>query len=96
MSDNGVTVALLEPHPKCVCVYVCVCVCVCVYSVGVWPVCVILQWFSRSPFPGTMLTTPLGKPARAVSSANLRAVRGVTSAGFRTTVLPGNRDKIST
>ena len=35
-----------------------------------------------------MLTTPLGNPARAVSSANFRAVRGVTSAGFSTTVLP--------
>ena len=31
-----------------------------------------------APGPGTILTTPLGIPARTVNSANLRAVNGVT------------------
>ena len=40
------------------------------------------------PDPGSTETTPGGKPALTVSSAHLRAVRGVTLAGFITTVLP--------
>ena len=36
-----------------------------------------MEFFSL-PDPGKMLMTPLGNPALAESSANLRAVRGVT------------------
>jgi len=43
------------------------------------------------PNPGTTLTTPGGKPAAAISSANFSAVNGVCSAGLRTTVLPAAR-----
>ncbi len=35
-----------------------------------------------------MLSTPGGSPASAASSAKSRAVSGVVSAGFSTTVLP--------
>ncbi|CAM5691595.1 hypothetical protein SANTM175S_07060 [Streptomyces antimycoticus] len=35
-----------------------------------------------------MLTTPLGSPAWRQMSAKKRALRGVVSAGLRTTVLP--------
>ena len=45
------------------------------------------------PDPGTMLITPGGKPALTTSSANLRAVRGVTWAGLRTTVFPAARQE---
>jgi hypothetical protein len=40
------------------------------------------------PGPATTLTTPSGIPASAAISAKRRAVRGVSSAGFSTTVLP--------
>lgn len=47
--------------------------------------CVYLDALSPSPFltpslpdPGRMLTTPLGMPAFSVSSANFKAVSGVT------------------
>ncbi len=42
----------------------------------------------RGPCPGTMLTTPGGKPTSAISSATRSEVSGVSSAGLRTTVLP--------
>ena len=41
-----------------------------------------------SPAPVTMLTTPGGRSASAISSASFNAVSGVVSAGFSTTVLP--------
>ena len=41
-----------------------------------------------SPKPVTTLTTPLGMPASAMSSARRKAVSGVCSAGLRTTQLP--------
>lgn len=44
-----------------------------------------------SPGPGITLITPGGIPARTDSSANFRAVSGVTSAGFITTVFPAAR-----
>ena len=40
------------------------------------------------PKPGTILITPSGKPASSSSSPTLRAVSGVCSAGFITTVHP--------
>ena len=43
------------------------------------------------PNPGTMLTTPGGKPTSAISSATRRVVSGVSSAGLRTTVFPAAR-----
>ena len=44
-----------------------------------------------APDPGRMLITPSGKPAFTANSPNLRDVRGVTCAGFSTTVLPAAR-----
>ena len=41
-----------------------------------------------APSPVTMFTTPAGRPTSWQISAKARAVRGVYSAGFRTTVLP--------
>ena len=41
-----------------------------------------------SPSPVITLRTPAGRPASWASSANARAVSGVNSAGFRTTVHP--------
>ena len=41
-----------------------------------------------SPYPGTMLTTPSGKPASANSSPRRKAESGVCSAGLSTTVQP--------
>jgi len=41
-----------------------------------------------APSPVTILTTPFGRPTSAQISAKARAVSGVCSAGFRTTVLP--------
>jgi hypothetical protein len=35
-----------------------------------------------------MFTTPFGRPASSIISANLSAVKGVVSAGFKTTVFP--------
>ena len=43
---------------------------------------------ASSPKPCTMLTTPGGTPASASSSTKRSARNGVSSAGFRTTVLP--------
>ncbi len=43
------------------------------------------------PGPGTMFTTPGGMPASAISSATRSALRGVSSAGFMTTVFPAAR-----
>ena len=40
------------------------------------------------PSPVTMLTTPGGSPACSQISAKSKAVNGVVSAGFNTTVLP--------
>ena len=40
------------------------------------------------PYPGTMLTTPAGKPASLMSSAMYSPVKGVCSANFITTVFP--------
>ena len=40
------------------------------------------------PAPVRTLTTPSGRPARVQSSASMREVSGVSSAGFRTIVLP--------
>ena len=40
------------------------------------------------PFPVTILITPAGIPAFTESSANFKAVKGHTSAGLWTTVLP--------
>ena len=37
-----------------------------------------MEFSGLIPDPGKMLMTPLGNPALAESSANLRAVRGVT------------------
>ena len=37
------------------------------------------------------MKTPSGRPASAVSSANLSAVSGVSEAGLRTTVFPAAR-----
>lgn len=52
-------------------------------------------WFTISapvsPKPVTMFTTPAGNPACWQTSANISAVSGVDSAGFRTTVLPAAR-----
>ena len=39
--------------------------------------------------PDTTLKTPSGRPARSASSARVRAVRGVSSAGLRTTYQEG-------
>ncbi len=41
-----------------------------------------------SPKPVTMLTTPSGNPASAISSPSRMVVSGVCSAGFNTTVQP--------
>ena len=43
------------------------------------------------PKPLTMFTTPAGRSACCRISANSRAVSGVVSAGFSTTVLPAAR-----
>lgn len=48
-------------------------------------------WPTSEPDPGRMLTTPLGMPAFRVSSANFKAVSGVTWAGLITTVFPAAR-----
>lgn len=46
---------------------------------------------STVPEPGSTFMTPGGNPASTESSQNFRAVRGVTCAGLRTTVLPAAR-----
>ncbi len=40
------------------------------------------------PAPVTILTTPGGRPDSSMISASFKAVNGVVSAGFNTTVLP--------
>ena len=40
------------------------------------------------PSPGTMLTTPAGKPTSVASSASRSAESGVCGSGFSTTVHP--------
>lgn len=40
------------------------------------------------PYPGMIFTTPSGNPALTINSPILRAVNGVSSAGFKTTVHP--------
>ena len=45
-------------------------------------------WPASGPKPGTMFTTPGGKPASWNIDASSIAVEGVSSEGFRTTVLP--------
>ena len=45
--------------------------------------------FGPSPF--TTFSTPAGKPISAASAASIVAVRGVTSDGLATTVLPAAR-----
>ena len=46
---------------------------------------------TTDPFPGTTVNTPGGRPAARPSSPSRIAVSGVSSAGFRTTVLPAAR-----
>lgn len=65
------------------------------YPTSVEPVNEILStsgWSTRQapvyPNPVTILTTPGGKPASLNNWANLKAERGVYSAGFKTTVQP--------
>ena len=60
------------------------------------PILATSGWaMSRSPTtepgPTSTLTTPKGRPASRASSAKRSAVSGVSSAGFRTTVLPHAR-----
>ena len=43
---------------------------------------------ARAPGTHTTFTTPSGRPASSASSAKRRALSGVSSAGFSTTVLP--------
>ena len=43
---------------------------------------------TTEPLPGTMVSTPSGRPASTASSPMRIAVSGVSSAGLRTTVLP--------
>jgi hypothetical protein len=52
------------------------------------PSCSAMYWPATAPRPGTMLTTPSGMPASAISSAIFRLDNGVISAGFITMVLP--------
>ena len=52
------------------------------------PGCSAIYCPATWPRPGRMFTTPLGIPASAISSAILRLVSGVISAGFITIVLP--------
>lgn len=51
----------------------------------------IVFWTMILPVPVTTFMTPGGMPALADNSANFRAVRGLTWAGFMTTVLPAAR-----
>jgi hypothetical protein len=46
---------------------------------------------TTSPVPCTMLNTPGGRPASAVTSARISAVSGASSDGLSTTVLPATR-----
>jgi hypothetical protein len=43
---------------------------------------------ATGPVPVTMFTTPSGTPASAAASASSNAVRGVSSEGLSTMVLP--------
>ena len=53
--------------------------------------CAMSRSPATEPGPTTTLTTPSGIPASSASSEKRRAVRGVSSAGLRTTVLPQAR-----
>ena len=46
---------------------------------------------TSAPEPRTRLTTPAGTPASASRSTRIRVLRGVTSLGLSTTVLPAAR-----
>ena len=50
--------------------------------------CSTRRWPHTEPGPATTLTTPSGTPASSAIRSNSSAVSGVSSAGFRTTVLP--------
>ncbi|MNS96954.1 hypothetical protein D3C72_1312720 [compost metagenome] len=50
--------------------------------------CSAMYWPATLPRPGSMLTTPGGTPASAISSAMRSDVSGVISAGFITMQLP--------
>ena len=50
--------------------------------------CSISRCPTIEPLPTRTLTTPSGIPASSTSSASRSAERGVSSAGFRTTVFP--------
>jgi hypothetical protein len=52
------------------------------------PRCLTRASPALSPNPGTTLTTPSGTPASIRISASSKAVKGVYSAGFKTTVFP--------
>ena len=53
------------------------------------PGCSAMYWPATLPKPGTMLTTPSGMPASAISSAIFSDVSGVISAGFITMRVAG-------
>jgi hypothetical protein len=50
--------------------------------------CSAMYWPATLPRPGSMLTTPGGRPASAISSAMRSDESGVISAGFITMQLP--------
>lgn len=50
--------------------------------------CITMAFPAVGPYPGTMLTTPAGKPASLTSEHRYSAVNGVCSAGFITIVQP--------
>ncbi len=50
--------------------------------------CVTNRSPTTEPLPGTMVSTPSGRPASTASSPIRMAVSGVSSAGLSTTVLP--------
>ena len=52
------------------------------------PGCCTMASPTVGPRPLTTFSTPSGKPISAASAASMVAVRGVTSEGFATTVLP--------
>jgi hypothetical protein len=53
--------------------------------------CVTKRSPTTEPLPGMTVSTPSGRPASRASSPIRTAVRGVSSAGFTTTVLPAAR-----
>ena len=50
--------------------------------------CSTSRWPTTEPRPVTTFRTPSGRPASSAISPSRTAVRGVSSAGFRTTVFP--------